>query len=138
MINELISHLIAIKEFSKDIHYTCHSQAFYGKHLLADRVQENIDGYIDDLKETTLLGNDVRPLASKEYLKQAIELIPEVKLEDDKSNFNTLQELITKTLELLDNTTDVIDIGRATNSILDTIASDLQKSKGLINLQLEE
>ena len=134
MINQLISHLIAIKEFSKDIHYTCHSQAFYGKHLLADRVQEEIDGYIDDIKETILLGSDERPLQSKKYLQGAITLIPDVLLKDDKQNFIELHNLIVKTLDLIQG----IEANRATNAILDNIASNLQQSKGLINLQIED
>lgn len=134
MINQLISHLIAIKEFSKDIHYTCHSQAFYGKHLLADRVQEEIDGYIDDIKETILLGSDERPLQSKEYLQRAVTLIPDILLKDDKQNFIELHNLIVKTLDLIQG----IEANRATNAILDNIASNLQQSKGLINLQIED
>jgi len=134
MINELISYLIAIKEFSKDIHYTCHSQSFYGKHLLADRVQEEIDGFIDELKETALLGADERPLQSKEYLQRAITLIPDILLKDDKQNFIELHNLIIKTLDLIQG----VEANRATNALLDNIASNLQQSKGLINLQIED
>ena len=36
-IDDLIVQLIVVKEFSKDIHYTCHGESFYAKHLLVDK-----------------------------------------------------------------------------------------------------
>lgn len=132
-INELISKLVAIKNFAKDIHYTVHGEAFYGKHLFVDLINKNIDTYIDDIKEVILLGNETRPLSSKEYLKEAVNLIPEIKENDDSTNFNNMLDLISKTLGLISG---INDFDKADNNLIDDIARDLQKSKGLLNLYL--
>lgn len=130
-INNLIAQLIAIKEFSKDIHYTCHGEAFYAKHLLADKF--NFEEHIDLLKECCLLGNGERPLGSLEYLKNAIEYLIYPNEQSDKNNFEFLGKLINETLNQLDN---IETNNKADSSILDSIAQDLQQYKGLLNLQL--
>lgn len=132
-IDNLIVHLIAVKEFSKDIHYTCHGQAFYAKHLLVDKFE--FDNNIDLLKECCLLGNDERPLSSKSYLEQANKLIPEIAEKDDKQNFSKLYDLINSTLI---NISLIEHLEKADENVIGSIAQDLQQYKGLINLQIEE
>ena len=131
-IDNLIVCLIAIKEFSKDIHYTAHGEAFYAKHLLVDKF--NFDESIDLLKECCLLGNDERPLASVEYLQRAINLLVIPEENNDKKNFETLGELISRALQLIQN---MQDLTKADENVVGGIAQDLQQYKGLINLQIE-
>ena len=130
-IDEVITFLIAIKEFSKDIHYTCHGDAFYAKHLLVDKFDFNES--IDLLKECCLLGNGDRPLSSKEYLEKATTLLIKPNENDDIANFKNLAVLLDKILERIDS---IETDNRADSSILDSIAQDLQQYKGLVNLQL--
>ena len=47
----LISYLVAICNYSKDIHYNSKGSAFYSKHILADLVLDGLDEKIDDIKE---------------------------------------------------------------------------------------
>lgn len=131
-IDNLIVALIAIKEFSKDIHYTAHGEAFYSKHLLADKF--NFDGSIDILKECSLLGNGIRPLASVEYLQRAINLLSIPEENNDKKNFETLGALLDKALKLI---SEMSGLSKADENIIGTIAQDLQQYKGLLNLQVE-
>ena len=132
-IDNLIVKLITIKEFSKDIHYTCHGEAFYAKHLLVDKF--DWDSHIDLLKECCLLGNNERPKTSKEYLKQASDIVPIPYLKNDKDNFVFLQNATTKALELI----TAMDLpSKADENVIGSIAQDLQQYKGLINLQIEE
>lgn len=70
--NKLICYLVAIQNFTKDIHYSCKGDAFYGKHLLVDRIYDGLDDFIDGIKETCLLGNDILPLPSGEYMARAM------------------------------------------------------------------
>ena len=100
-INSIISHLIAIQNFSKDIHYSCKREAFYSKHLLADRIQDNIYDYIDQIKEVFFLAANKEPLPSAEYLQDAIDVIP-IKAIEDKQNFILLNTLILNTLKLIE------------------------------------
>lgn len=130
-IDNLIVNLMVIQNFSKDIHYTCHGDAFYSKHLLVDKF--NFDEAIDLLKECCLLGNGERPLASKEYIEQAyLKLM--IPGKNDKANFEFLGKIIFETLEQID---DIPDLSKADENVIGGIAQDLQQYKGLINLQVE-
>ena len=130
-LDEIIVNLIIIKEFSKDIHYTCHGEAFYSKHLLVDKF--NWDEHIDLLKECCLLGNAERPLSSLEYMQKAVKYLVAPKKED-KQNFEILGNKINELLEYIDN----IQITTSADSnVIGNIAQDLQQFKGLISLQVE-
>lgn len=133
-INYLISLLIAVQNFCKDIHYNCEGEAFYGKHLLADRVQENISEYIDQIKEICILGSDEKTLPSAEYLKRAAEIIPSIN-KADKKNFESLSDLIMSILELIESMNDST---KGEENLYGNIAQDLQNSLGLINRQIKD
>ena len=134
-IHKLIALLLAIKGYSKNIHYTCHGDSFYGKHIFADRIESPINDYIDRLKEVCLLGKlpeGVRPLTTSEYDELAKQYYPETKETDDKYNFDKLQQLISDTLiyiEQLENLT------KGDENLIGAIAEHLQQMNGLLNLQ---
>lgn len=134
MINDLIGRLMAIECYAKDIHYTCTD---YASHLLADKVHDGIDDFIDDLKENCFLGQRKLPLASKEYMAQAIKFIPDIKEAKDRENFISLMGLIDDTRRVLKEMTDNEDVAdtRGTNALLDNIGEQLDKSSALIYLQ---
>ena len=129
--NTLINQLIAIKETAKNIHYTCKGENAYSIHLLADRVAENIDGYLDSLKEA-ILGNDTYPKFAQEYLRDAIILMPDIKIGDNKNNFMKLYTLIDICLKHIDE----MQLDKSDESLVTTIGENLKNSKGLINLQI--
>lgn len=131
-INKLICYLVAIANFAKDIHYTCKGEAFYSKHLLADRIQDGLYDFIDSIKETCLLGNDVLPLPSGEYLALAMNLLPLVET-DDKKNFQNMQKLLIDCLVLMQEMLLEKDTPRAEVSLIDGIAQDLQGKLGLVS-----
>lgn len=132
-INSLICSLIAIQNFCKDIHYNCKGEAFYSKHLLADRIQENIYDNIDKIKEVCFLGTDEEPLKSSEYLTKASKLIPDIK-EDDKESFKELRKLIIESLKILNS---IKSSTKGEDNLYGNIAEDLQGSLGLINRQIK-
>lgn len=127
-IDSLIVSLIIIKEFSKDIHYSCIGFEAYSWHLLADRVQENLGDYIDRLKEY-LLGIDEKPWSSKEYLITATSFIPKLEI-NTISNFKKLQEIINKTLNDINKT----QLDKAGDNLVSEIADNIRNSNGIINL----
>lgn len=133
MINELIIQLTIIREFLKDIHYSCHGESFYGKHLLVDKF--NFNENIDLLKECCLLGRGVRPLASKEYLIKASEKLILPEEHNDKKNFESLQNYIEEALHIIENTNNLT---KADENVIGGISQDLQQLYGLLNLQVEE
>lgn len=131
-INKIIFLLTAISNFAKDIHYNCKGDAFYSKHILCDRISENIYGYIDSIKEVYFLARLEEPLLSKEYLKNAISYIPEIS-NFDSDNFTALANLITATLKEIQQLTELTI---AEENLFGNIAENLQGSLGLINRQV--
>lgn len=123
--NNLIVHLTAISNYAKDIHYNCTGDNFYGNHLFADRIAENLSDYIDQIKEICLLGHKVKPLHSSEYLEQAANLIPE------EINFSQMSELLLNTLMIIES---ISNLSKGDENLLGAIAQDLQNNIGLINI----
>ena len=130
--NEIIAMLLAIKNFSKDIHYNCKGDAFYSKHLLCDRIADNIDEFIDSIKETIFMARIEEMLTSKQYLGKAIQRIPDLG-NDDRESFRRLDFLITNTLSIIEEL-DNMSTGEA--NLLGNIAENLQNSLALLNRQV--
>ena len=134
----LIAYLFAIQAFSKDIHYSVKGEAFYSKHLLADEIYKGIDEQIDLLIETCIL-----PLGQPKqifyYWKFATkEVIPSLALShvrnEDLGSFKCLEEMLKMVLNYINE----LEIhSRAENSLVDSIAQDLQRKLGLITRQVE-
>lgn len=133
MINRLISNLMVIREFAKDIHYNVSGLPAISLHKYADAVQDGLSDYIDELKEVCLLGNNKRPLTSKEYMQEAIKFIPLLPA-DDKIKFQALQNIIIETLNFIKG---MENLSTADANLIGNIAEHLQKSVGLINLIIE-
>lgn len=133
-INQLIMRITAIVNYAKDIHYTVHGDAFFGKHLFADKLDSNGNEYLDLLKEVCVLGRGYQTLPSEDYLKGAIEYLPALDM-DDVKNFENIKGLIKETLvhiEALDGLT------RGDENLVGAIAQDLQQNLGLLNLQVND
>lgn len=124
-IDNLIVHLTAISNYAKDIHYNCLGDNFYGNHLFADRIAENISDYIDQLKEICLLGHAIRTLHSSEYLEKAAGIIPK------DISFKTMKALLIDALTIIENTHN---ISKGDENLIGAIAQDLQNNIGLINI----
>lgn len=133
-INTLIEYLIAIQNFAKDIHYNCKGEAFYSKHLLADRIEENISDYIDQIKEVFFMASFKEPLPSGEYLSRATSLIPQID-PSDKYNFRSMQNLLTNTLQHIET---IQDLTKGEENLIGAIAENLQTSLGLVNNQIKD
>lgn len=132
--NKLICYILALANFAKDIHYSCHGESFYGKHEFADRIQENLYEYIDQIKEIGILGNDEEPLPSGEYLSRATSLIPR-KSNEDSENFRSMKALMLNTLTHLEGM-DGMTVGE--ENLIGNIAQDIQNNLGLVNLQIKD
>ena len=128
-IDNLITHLMAVSNYAKDIHYNCSGDNFYGNHLFADRIADGINDYIDQLKEICLLGHKLSPLHSSEYLSVASKLIP------SGADFRQLRDLLIDALEIIEHITGV---SKGDENLLGAIAQDLQNNIGLINIMYGE
>lgn len=133
-INKLIEYLIAIENYAKDIHYNCRGDAFYSKHLLCDRISDNLSGYIDSIKEIFYLAADKQPLPSGEYLSRATSLIPQISY-NDKDSFKLLSVLLVTTLQHIE---EIKDLTKGEENLIGAIAENLQTSLGLVNQQVKD
>ena len=135
---DLIVRLTVIYNVAKDIHYQAHGIAFYGVHLLMDRVADGLNDYIDDIKENLYLGRGIMPPSSREILKQAEVMIPDLP-NDDYAKVGQLASIINGTIEniseLVANTTELMNGDIA---LLDDIAKDLRKKLGLLKCTVNE
>lgn len=86
------------------------------------------------LKETCLLGNEIEPLPSGEYLSRATSLIKPI-TDNDKTNFDNMKDLLVDALAIMD---EMKDMTRAESSLIDNISQDLQQKVGLVNLQVKD
>ena len=125
-INEVISYIVAITSFAKDIHY---NNVGYADHLLADRVVEGID-IADDIKEQMIIAEHSMPLSSKDYLKKAEELIPEIK-DENRANWTALLELFEDFKKVIDE----VKANRGGNSLMDNLAQAVNTSRALLFIE---
>lgn len=133
-INRLIVYLLAIANFSKDIHYNCKGDSFYSKHLLCDRISDNLYSYIDGIKEVFFLAADKEPLPSGEYLSRATSQIPQISKED-KACFISLATLLVQALQTIE---EMQDLTKGEENLIGAIAENLQTSLGLVNRQIKD
>ena len=124
--NKLICYLMAIQGKAKDIHYTCSGEDFYGKHLFADRIADGIDDFIDQIKETCILGHAEQPLTADRYFIDASEYL--------KGISNTFEDLSNLILDCLAHIESMRNISRGDSKLLDDIANKLQNDKGLLHI----
>lgn len=123
--NTLIIYLMAIYGKAKDIHYTCGGPNFYGDHLFADRIANGINEFIDQIKETCLLGHGEKPLFAYQYFKEVDKLL------NMDASFASLLDLITNCLAHIEQ---MQNLSRGDGQLLDSIAGKLQNDKGLLEI----
>ena len=133
--NLLVSLLIAVSNYAKDIHYNVKGSAFYSKHEFADVIGGDLGTtVIDDLRENVLLGNGVIPLHSSLYLRAAAELVPSI-TQDDRLNFVMMKALVDMVRGMVQG---MEAPSRGANSLLDSIGEHMDKMSGLLFLQIKE
>ena len=130
--DKIITLLIAIQNFAKDIHYNAKGDAFYSKHLFCDRIEEPIADFIDEIKEVVILGSGEVPPPSKEYLRNAVMEIPDI-TSDDRTSFEMLLDLISRTLQTIE---ELDNMTKGEENVFGGIAQHLQTMLGLLNRQV--
>lgn len=124
--NKLIYLLMAIHGKAKDIHYNCSGDNFYGNHLFADRIADGLDEYIDQIKETCILGHGKKPLEATTYFTEASKWLNGL-----GNDFSDVLHLIVECLAQIER---IQGISRGDSKLLDDIAGKLQNDKGLIHI----
>jgi len=124
-VGSLINLLYCIKESAKDIHYNyCNGPDFYSIHILMDRICENLDDYIDEIKEKYYMSLGMEVPSPINTYSQVLNLLPE------KSNLNILKCFINDGIELVKT---LIGNCPGFDDLLGKIASDLLTKVALVN-----
>ena len=77
MFNVLV-YLLAIQQYVKGIHYHCGGDNFYSDHLLADRIYDGLDEFMDQIQECYYLGKGEDTPQPQELLYEANNVIPDI------------------------------------------------------------
>lgn len=72
----IIIALAIIEGIASDLHYCARGPAFYGLHLMADRIREPIPGYIDSLLEAGFMGAGLPVPSSKAIYEASAAKLP--------------------------------------------------------------
>lgn len=128
---KLIVLLEVIRARAKDLHYILKWHSFYGNHLLADRVQEDLGDFIDQIKETYFMARQLDiPRNEKIYADVAKEL-------DNMKEYSILElaEKVKLTIyfieTMLRDTETPFTAGD--NDLIGRISSNLQTSYALLS-----
>ena len=121
--NKLIVYLMAICGCCKNLHYNIPD---YGIHLFADRVQDGLDEFIDEIKENCILAVGDEVLNSSEYFVMAAKTTPDV------VSLNSLKDLLVETLQQLELQSEKLSLG--SGDLLGRIGNHLQNSLGVLNI----
>lgn len=122
--DKLIVLLMAIEGTSKNVHYEI---ADYSIHLLADRMQEDLNGFIDEIKENCILAKGQKVKNSSYYLQEASKYVI------DDISLLAIRNIVIDTLVHLESLTG-ISVGDS--DLLGRIGTKLQNDLAILNIVL--
>lgn len=122
--DKLIVLLMAIEGTSKNVHYEI---ADYYIHLLADRMQEDLNGFIDEIKENCILAKGQKVKNSSYYLSEASKYVV------DDISLLAIRNIVIDTLVHLESLTG-ISVGDS--DLLGRIGIKLQNDLAILNIVL--
>ena len=129
-IQRLLVILYSIRFYAKDIHYNAKGASFWSDHLMADEIFDGIDDFIDQINENLFLGTENPSPHSKDVVALVYDALPPVAT-DITQCWKNLYGLIVEGLARITSIKEEFD-DAALNALIDSIADDLAKKKGLI------
>ena len=129
---KIIIYLEAIKGLSKDLHYETKGQAFYGNHLLMDRIHDHLDDYQDEIKENYFMYNEKSVPTHKTIIQNTIEMLPADDL-DTQAKMGILNELIKTAIYHIEQTIkDDKNLDAGDSDLLGRISTTLKNDSALL------
>ena len=126
---DILILLIAIQRTAKDVHYHAKGSDFWGEHLLADRIYDGLDDFIDDIFENWYLGKEEEAPLQREFYSEAAKQMANTYEVDWL--LKHLDDLIFKCIGQIQlMPTDELTAGDS--DLLGRICSDLQKKHGFL------
>lgn len=133
----LIVLLEAIRQTAKDLHYEKSDcpHAFYSVHLLADRIAEPLNDFIDTIKEVCFLGNEKPVPSSRELAELFTQRLP-VETSQPALIASLYDQLKIALYTIEEVSKQPLMQGEI--NLLGTISEHLQQSKGLLCRTMEQ
>ena len=129
---KIIIYLEAIKGLAKDLHYETKGSAFYGNHLLMDRIHDHLDDYQDEIKENYFMYNEKSVPTHKTIIQNTIEMLPADDL-DTQAKMGILNELIKTAIYHIEQTIkDDKNLDAGDSDLLGRISSTLKNDSALL------
>ena len=133
---ELLILLIAIQRTAKDIHYFAKGAEFWSDHLLADKVYDGLEGFMDEIQEGYFMGEELATIPQKMLYERACKMMPEGDFAVYPL-FTVLDNLLVKGIALTTELSKASDITAADSDLLGRICADLQAKHGLVYRRLK-
>lgn len=124
--NDLIVNLMVLQGYAKDLHYHVSD---YSIHLFADRAQDGLDDFIDEIKENCIISKGYRVLKSYEYYDKASRT-----LLTSEISLNGLKNI---TLDVLVGLEAIRNVSMGDSDLLGRIGNKLQNNLGILNILLK-
>ncbi len=125
----MLSIIIALKlieGIASDLHYCARSPAFYGLHLMADRIIDPLNDFVDSLLEVGFMV-DGRPVPSSKTIYEAV--APKLTFsQDPKALLAALQDFIESAISEVEKT----KANKGIENIFGDIVQHLYTSRGFI------
>ena len=130
MLNILI-YLLSIEKTAKGIHYLCKGPNFWADHLLADKIQDGLSDFMDEIQEIAYLGKEQDAPQPAQVLASAGAFVPEL-TDDIEEDFRKLDKLILRCIDEIETASKLEAITAGDNDLLGRICSDIQQKHGFI------
>ena len=116
---ELIQRLIAFKYSCKLNHWTTE---IYSQHLLFDRLQEDIDDFVDNIAEKYFMGLNKKAELSKDIIN---------------TNYinSDLNQLIMSIMELIENISKKENLAHGMQALLDSVCESFCEKRALLTMK---
>lgn len=122
--------LIAIKQYIKQYHWQAKS---YQEHILADKLEEDIDDYIDEVAELSVVGEyDDKQLKAKDLLAKASQVVKD----DSQADLMSLAKLFVELGESV-NAFEEKAGALGLKDLCGRLSNTIMRKVYLINLQLK-
>ena len=130
MFNILV-YLLSIEKTAKGIHYLCKGSNFWADHLLADKIQDGLSDFMDEIQEIAYLGKEQDAPQPAQVLASAGALVPKLD-EDIEEDFRKLDKLILSCIDEIETSSKLEAITSGDNDLLGRICADIQQKHGFI------
>ena len=128
---DILVYLLAIEKTAKGIHYLCKGSNFWADHLLADKIADGLDDFMDEIQEIYYLGKEENAPQPAQVLASAGAMVPEL-TEDIEEDFRKLEKMMLACIDEIETASNLTATTCGDNDLLGRIGSDIQQKHGFV------